>query len=262
MTLIYTGRYGSGVHIMILSTRALVLRETKYKETDKILTVITEDDGKQTVCARGVMSKSSKIAAACQLLTFSEMTFSESYGKLYVKEAQPVEQFLGLREDISYLALGAYFAELLETVSDEDSPTAEILRLGLNSLFALSNKLYKPEHIKAVFELRLMCVAGFEPNLESCPACGKDSPEKPVFSTSGGTVLCGNCRSEGYGETLLLDTSALAAMRHICTADSKRIFSFSIDEKSEKRLAAACEAYAIAQLDRRVSSLDYWKAVK
>ena len=74
--------------------------------------------------------------------------------------------------------------------------------------------------------------------------------------------MCRNCRSEECGETLSLDTAAHAAMRHICTADSKRIFSFSIDEKSEKLLAAACEAYVIAQLDRRVSSLDYWKAVK
>ncbi len=247
---------------MVMSTRALILRETKYKESDKILTVLTEDNGKQTVSARGVMSKSSKIAAACQFLAFSDMTFNESRGKLYIKEAQTVEQFLGLREDISYLALGAYFSELLETVSDEDSPTADILKLGLNSLFALSNKLYAPEHIKAVFELRLMCISGFEPILDFCPVCGKEKPENPVFSTLGGTILCKNCRGKDHGEIFPMSPAALEAMRHIVSSDSKRIFAFSIEGRAQKELFAACEAYVSAQLDTRFASLNYWKAVK
>ena len=115
---------------MFKTTKALVLREVKYKEADKILTVLTQDEGKLTVSARGVMRRGSKLAAACQLLTFSEMTLFETRGKWYLDEAQTVEQFLGLREDIALLALGTYFAELLEAVSDEDSPNPEVLRVN------------------------------------------------------------------------------------------------------------------------------------
>ena len=247
---------------MFKSTRALVLRETKYKEADKMLTVLTDSEGKQTVSAKGVMGKSSKISAACQLLTFSDMTLYESRGRLYVREAQTVEQFLGLREDISALALGTYFAELLEAVSDEDSPNGRVLSLGLNSLYALSRNLYSQEHIKAVFELRLMCLSGFEPSLDYCPVCGSYEPEQAVFSTLGGTLLCKNCAGGQYGETLPAALAVLTAMRHITAAESKKIFSFSLEEKAEKQLGAICEAYAIAQLERRFSSLDYWKSVK
>jgi DNA repair protein RecO (recombination protein O) len=246
---------------MYKSTRALILRETKYKEADKILTVLSEDEGKLTVSARGVMEKSSKIAAACQLLTFSDMTLFERGGKLYIKEAQPVEQFLGLREDLAFLALGAYFAELLEAVSDEDSPNPAVLSLGLNSLFALSRGLYSPEHIKAVFELRLMCLSGFEPSLDNCPVCG-EAPRYPVFSTFGGTALCKNCRGSGYGETFPLSAAALAAMRHVVGSEQKKVFSFSIDAQAEKQLSKVCEAYVLAQLERRFSALDYWKSVR
>lgn len=98
---------------MYITTRALVLREVKYKEADKILTILTEDEGKMTVSARAVMRNGSKIAAGCQLLTFSEMTLYENRGKWFVREAQPVEQFLGLREDIGKLALATYFARNL-----------------------------------------------------------------------------------------------------------------------------------------------------
>jgi len=247
---------------MFRTTRALVLREVKYKEADKILTVLTEDEGKLTVSARGVMRRGSKIAAACQLLTFSEMTLFETRGKWYVDEAQTVEQFLGLREDIALLALATYFAELLEAVSDEDSPNPEVLRLGLNSLFALSGRLFPPEHIKAVFELRLMCLSGYEPALDCCPVCGKEDMETPVFSALGGTVLCGKCRNLDYGETFPLCSASLSAMRHVAGAENKKIFSFLLDELSSKRLYAACEAYVRAQLERRFSALEYWRSVK
>lgn len=247
---------------MFKTTRALVLREVKYKEADKILTVLTENEGKITVSARGVMRSNSKIAAACQLLTFSDMTFYENGGKWYVKEAQTVEQFLGLREDIADLALGTYFAELLEAVSDEDSPNGQILSLGLNSLFALSRKFYPQKHIKSVFELRLMCLSGYEPQLDCCPVCGTGEIEKPVFSTVGGTVLCAKHRNAGYGDCFPLCPASLKAMRHIVWSDGKRIFSFSTEEKAEENLAIVCEAYVIAQLDRSFYSLDYWRSVR
>lgn len=237
-----------------------MLREVKYKETDKILTVLSETEGKLSVSARGVMGKSSNIAAACQLLTFSDMTFYERGGKLYIKEAQTVEQFLGLREDISLLALGAYFAEALEAASDEDSPNPAVLKLGLNSLFALSRGLHSPEHIKAVFELRLMCLSGFEPSLDYCPVCGNE-PRSPVFSPRDGSCLCEKCCERGSGEVVRLTDAALAAMRSVVSADAKKIFSFAIDEESEKILFRLCETYFLLQLERSFLALDYWKSV-
>lgn len=247
---------------MFLTTRGLVLRETKYKEADKILTVLTEDEGKLTANARGVFQKGSKIAAACQLLTFSELTLFENRGKWMVNEAQSVEQFLGLRNDISLLALGTYFAELLEAVSDEDSPNPEILHLGLNSLFALAGSFYPPEHIKSVFELRLMCLSGYGPQLGNCPVCGEETPDRPVFSTLGGTIICAKCAGFDYGETVPLTEGVLAAMRYIVQAEHKKIFSFSLPKRDEAVLARACESYVIAQLERSVKSLDYWRNVR
>lgn len=246
---------------MYLTTRGLVLRETKYKEADKILTILTEDAGKLTVSARGALRKGSRIAAGCQLLTFSEFTLFENRGRWTVNEAQSAEQFLGLRRDISLLALGTYFAELLEAVSDEDSPDPEILRLGLNSLFALAGAYYAPEHIKAVFELRLMCLAGYYPQLETCPKCGEE-PSEPVFSTRGGTVLCKNCAGFDWGEMIALTPGVLDALRYIESAANKKIFSFALAERDEAVLARVCESFVISQLERGFASLDYWRSVR
>ena len=172
------------VHTMFLTTRGLVLREVRYKESDKILTVLTQHEGKVTVRARGALRKGSRITAATQLLTYSDMTIFENRGRRTLNEASTVEEFLGLRADLGAFALGSYFAELLETVSAEEYPDPPVLQLGLNSLYALSRALCPPEQIKAVFELRLMCLAGYEPDLSCCAQCGAATPKRSFPSRS------------------------------------------------------------------------------
>ena len=85
---------------MFLTTRGLVLREVRYKESDKILTVLTQHEGKVTVRARGALRKGSRITAATQLLTYSDMTIFENRGRRTLNEASTVEEFLGLRADL------------------------------------------------------------------------------------------------------------------------------------------------------------------
>ena len=246
---------------MYKTTRALVLREVKYKEADKILTVLTQDEGKLTVKARGALRKGCKYGAATQMLCFSEMTLFGNAGKWSLNEAETVEQFLPLRSDIGALALGSYFAEMLEATADEDSPNPGLLQLGLNSLFALSRGLYPPEQIKAVFELKLMCLSGFEPLTEACPVCGKTEPDAPVFSLNGGCLHCMGCPPGAPGVSLPLGREALDAMRYVISAEPKKVFSFDIPPDALKQLGEVCEAYAAAQLERGFASLDYWKRI-
>lgn len=246
---------------MFKTTNALILREVKYKEADKILTVLTPEDGKLTVRARGALRKGCRYAAACQALCYSEMTLFGNRGRWSVNEAQTVEQFLPLRGDLALLALGSYFAEALEAVSDEDSPNPEMLQLGLNSLYALSRALYTPEHIKSAFELRLMCLAGFEPDVFSCAVCGREEPEEAMLSLRGGVLHCRRCVPDAAGVSLPVGTQTLEAMRYIITAQPKRIFSFAVPEKTQRQLGGAAQAYMSAQLERGFSTLDYWKSL-
>ena len=245
---------------MFTTTNALVLREVRYKEADRILTLLTSTDGKITVKARGALRKGSKTAAATQQLTYSEMTLFGNRGKWTVNEAVIKEAFTGLRTDMENLALGCYFAECLETLSVEDQPEPAILQLGLNSLYALSNQMYPPEQIKAAFELRLMCLAGYAPDLSSCAACGNPEPEEPLLSLGDGRICCRRCRNGG--NTVQLSGETFAAMRYIVSAPAKRLFSFKLSDDGLNRLSCAAEQYLLTQTERRFGTLDYWKNVK
>ena len=244
---------------MYHTTRGLILREAKYKESDKILTILTETEGKLTAKARGVARTRSKLSAATQLLCFSELTLFGNKGYWTINEATTVEQFRGLRGKLELLALGSYIAELLEAVSDEDCPEPEILQLGLNSLYALSEGICPPEQVKAAFELRLMCLSGYRPELDGCANCGRADIENGWLLPAHGELYCSDCpRPDG----LAVDADVIRAMRYIVDAEPKKVFAFKLDAEALRRLGQVCEAYLLYELDRGFASLDYYKRVR
>ncbi|MCF0120901.1 MAG: DNA repair protein RecO, partial [Oscillospiraceae bacterium] len=210
---------------MYVNTLGFVLRETPYMESSKMLTVLTASEGKISVSARGAVRKGSKIAAASQLLALSEMTLLQSRGKWTLTEARSVELFRGVRDDLEKLALCSYFAELLEAVADEDSPNPQLMSLGLNAVYAVSEGRRPDGLIKAAFELRLMCLAGFEPMTDACGVCLREDVDRPYFDLNGGVVMCTPCMSGFSDGKIKISAGALDAMRHICRCDPKKLFS-------------------------------------
>lgn len=245
---------------MHLVTRALVLRQVDYKEADKILTVLTESSGKMTLSARGCRRKNSAIAAGCQLLTWSEMTLYEYQGRWSVKEAAAERRFEGVHGDLEKLSLACYFAEMTELLAVEELPAPELLSLLLNSLHALDKMSVPLPQIKAAFEIKAMCLAGYEPALDCCGVCGAPEPEEPRLHLSQGMVHCAACRGgAGEGISMPLTPGALAAMRHVAYGDPKRLFSFKLDDDSLRLMSNACEAYVLTQLERGFGTLDFYK---
>lgn len=237
------------------------MREVKYKEADRILTLFTSTDGKITAKARGALRKSSRTAAATQQLTYSEMTLFGNKGRWTVNEAAVKEAFPGLRTDMGGYSLACYFAECMDALSVEDQSDSAMLSLGLNSLYALSNALHPPEKIKAVFEMRMMCLAGYEPDLDVCAVCGNE-PEEPVLGVDSGHICCRRCRNAAVGNVIALCPDSLAALRYIVSAPPKQIFSFTLEGKPMTTLADAAEKYFLAHAGRSFGTLEYWKKIR
>lgn len=243
-----------------LVTRGIVLRATETKESDYILTVLTAEHGRLAVIARGARRKNSRLAAACQLLAFSELVLYRRGDWYMLDEGSTVTLFDGLRADLEKLSLASYFAEMTETVTAEDIPCAEILSLLLNALYALDTLGKDPALVRAAFELKLLSLSGYEPLLADCAMCGAAEPTEPVFDAAQGVVLCRKCAGPSGGAPL--DAGALAAMRHIVGAPAKRMLAFALEPPSRARLSAACEVFVTAQLDRRFKTLDFYKSIK
>ena len=244
-----------------LVTKGIVLRETQTKEADKILTVLTPDLGRIAVIARGVKRKGSKIAAASELLAFSELVLYQRGNWYYLDEASTIALFDGVRSDVELLSLASYFAEMTEAVTAEDVPSGEVLSLLLNSLYALDTLQKPQELVKAAFEWKLLALSGYEPLIDDCAVCGASAPAEPVFDVRHGVVLCRSCAGAAAGGMLALDAGSLAAMRHVLHREAKQMLAFRLSGDTAAHFSRACEEFAAVQLDRRFKTLDFYKSI-
>ena len=246
---------------MYLTIQGIVLRVTDYNDRDALLTVLTRRHGRLTIKARGLRRKNSPLTAPCQLLAYGEFTLFEYRGQYTINEAHSIELFSPLRRELTKLSLATYFAQVSEVLSQEDAPNPELLSMCLNGFYALS-KLNRPQRlVKAAFELRAACLAGYTPMLDGCAVCGNPSPDR--FLVSGGVLQCAGCRQpEETGVRLPIHPGTLDAMRYLTSCEIKRLFSFRLGEDTLKELSDAAETYLLTQLERGFFTLDFYKSLQ
>jgi len=225
---------------------------------DRLVTILTPDLG----VIRAFVKKARRIkgasAAATQLLGYSNLSLFRNRDTYTVDEADAIDIFFELRSDIERLALAQYFCEICSTVGTEGNESAEELRLILNCLHMLArNETCVPMMIKAIFELRMAAVSGFMPELHECSHCAKNS-DNMFFSVTDGTLFCSECAT---GIHYPVQKGVLAAMRHICSCEFQRIFSFSLPEEGLRQLSNITEAYLLAQTDREFAALSFYKSL-
>lgn len=157
---------------MRITTDGIVVRQKNFGEKDRLLTILTRDHGMITAFANGARGPRSPLAASTELLTYSNFVLFEYKGRTTVDAASAEQVFFGLRQDVELLALGSYLAQLCTEVLPEGEQEPQCLRLLLNSLYLLDAQKRTPDFIKPVFELRLLALSGFMPDLVACGGCG------------------------------------------------------------------------------------------
>lgn len=242
---------------MRMNTDALVLRVTDTGESDRLLTLLTSEYGVLRAFANRAKKINSKFMGATQSLCYAEFSIYTGRDSYIIDDANAKEVFFGLRDDIEKLALGQYFCALAAELAPEMEPAGDFLRVVLNSLHLLEKKMRSCRFLKAVTELKLLSLAGFMPDLTVCRHCEKAPSGDMAFNVREG---CLYCRSSGK-TGLVISAGVLAAMRHICSNPVERIYSFSLPEQDEKKLAEVCEKFLLAQTGRTFKALDFYKSL-
>lgn len=256
---------------MHIEVRGLVIRNVDIRETDRLITIFTEEKGALTALARGARSLKSRKLAATTQFCYSNFVLYEQGDKLWVKEAELIESFFDIRQTIEGLALANYIAEVLSDVTVEEAEN-DLLRLSLNSLYAIAKKKYDFNKIKAVFEIRAASIIGFMPNVLSCCDCGSNVGDF-FFDIMGGSLQCRKCRDKAAEEHILpkdpheshvitiLSDGARDALAYAIYSPLEKIFSFNIPDRDMHLFTRAAEEYILNQLGHSFKTLDFYKDV-
>ena len=243
---------------MEIKTKGVVLNRTFVGEKDAIIKILTEDSGVISASARGVKSMKSKLSAGCSLFSYSDFLLTESKGRYIVTSASLLEGFYGLSSNIERLSYATYAAELAVAISPDADDAAAIIPLLLNTFYLFSNTQKNLRLIKCVFELRLLCLLGYAPELEGCVACG-DTEETCFFSSAEGGIVCRSCGN--IPDTQIITPDTLSAMRYVHDADNKKAFSFTLPKSNIDEFEACTEKMLDNLIGYRLSSLNYLKQI-
>ncbi len=243
---------------MEIKTKGVVLGRTFVGEKDVIIKILTESSGVISASARGVKSMKSKLSAGCSLFSYSDFLLTESKGRYIVTSAVLCEGFYGLSSNIERLSYATYAAELAAAISPDPEDARALIPLLLNTFYLFSNSQKNLRLIKCVFELRLLCLLGYAPELDGCVACG-DVDELCFFSALEGGVVCRSCGN--IPDTQIITQDTLSAMRYVHDADDKKAFSFSLSKPGIDEFEACTEKMTENLIGYRLSSLNYLKQI-
>lgn len=263
---------------MLITVKGLVLRETPVGDFDKMLTVLTAEHGKISVFARGAKKMKSSFFVSTQMFCYSEFVLRKTTDIFYVNDGSLIEGFFALRDTLEGSALASYVADVARDISTENTDESNLLRLTLNTLFAIAKSKKPLPLIKAVFELRAVCYAGFLPRLSGCDVCGKAPLPTYFFDIASGIFLCEECyhaREKFFedeagrvneAESIYVNThvivqispSVFAAVIYALSAPQERIFSFTLEDDALHDFASLCEKYLLCHLERGFNTLDFY----
>ncbi len=245
---------------MKLNTEGIVLSEQKLTGGKCLLTILTRNNGILRCFAKDAKKSSDKYGAATSLFCYSNMSIFEGRKSNNLDDAVSKVLFYNIMFDIEKLALAQYFAELAIQVIPEGAGDPEYLSLMLNSLYLLHNDKKHELAVKAVFELRLIALSGFMPDIVGCRGCGLYEDDVFYFDMDNSCLWCKNCVRNNNAKAI--NKNVLNAVRTAFLAEPKKIFSFQISQKDTYLLADLAELYTLKITDRSFKTLDYYKKIK
>jgi DNA repair protein RecO (recombination protein O) len=240
----------------LYSTHAIVLRRNDFGEADRLVTLLTPEMGKLRVLAKGARKVTSRKAGHIELFTRTQLLLAKGRTFDLITQAELIEPYRALREDVARAAQAHYLCELVESFAPEDSDSAalyDLLAEGLSWLCQASD----PTLVARVFELRLLSLEGYRPELFKCARTGEPldidrdaAVERAPFSPSEGGVLLsavGLMARDAY----YINRSALMLLRAIQTQSFGAIDALAVSRDLHAQAERAMQTYVSYVLERR-----------
>ena len=170
----------------------IVLRTYKLGEADRIVVILTKGRGKVRAVAKGVRKTKSKFGSRLEPMSHCTLQIYEGRELDLVTQAESIETFRVLRDDLDRIARGMSMLEVVDQLAPEGAPNPELYRMLVGALRTLdesSSPLVTP-----AFLWKVLALEGFRPEVERCAQCTSDGVTLVAFDVEAGGLLCRNCR--------------------------------------------------------------------
>lgn len=244
-----------------MRVEAIVLRHNDWGEADRLLGIYTREMGKLRAIAKGVRKPRSRKAGHLEPFTRVSLLLAKGRDLWIVTQAEAVNAHLNLRQDLLRVGYASYAVELLDRFTYEEGENPVLYRLLSDTLARLDSQA-EPLVTIHYYEIRLLDLLGFRPQLFNCAACQEDiQPVDQYFSASQGSVLCPRCGANTPGASPV-SMNALKYLRHFqrsSYADAARAHPAPEVEREIERIL---QYYLTYLLERGLNSPAFLRRVR
>jgi DNA repair protein RecO (recombination protein O) len=244
---------------LIIKTSGLVFSCTDISEKDGLLTIFTQSEGLLRVFAKGVKNPKNQNAKGALVFAYSEFVLYKNKDNYVLSECSLKKLFFDLKNDIKKFALAEYFCDLCMELSCTAECADSVLTLLLNSINFLCNGEVEEKRLKAIFEMRLLCMVGYAPNI----ICSHIESEKKFFwSFEEGIIFCQKCREKkDDSHFVYFQKGVMLCLLHVFYSVLKKAFFFEVSEEISTELSEICEKYILFCLEKLPQVLKIYKDI-
>lgn len=211
-----------------IQVTGVVVSVMNVGEYDRRVVLLTKERGRITAFARGARRQTSQLLAATNAFVFAEFELYEGRNAYTLVRAQVKHHFMEMAMEMPGVYYGFYFMELADYFGTENMDETDMVNLLFVTFRAILKRKVDLKLIRSIFELRTLVYNG----------------EFAVDMTE--------CRDE----------TALYALQFVATAPLERLYSFTLEEASEREFTRIVRKYLDRSVDRALKSLDILSSVE
>lgn len=245
----------------VFRTEAVVLRRQDLGEADRLIAVFTPALGKLKVVAKGVRRPRSRKAGHLEPFTRVDLMLARGRELDIVTQAEAIDVYPELRTDLIRMGHAAYAVELLDRVTADGEENEDLYRLLIHTLERLSLGA-DPSVASRYYELRVLDLVGYRPELFRCLNCGTEiRPEDQFFLASAGGVICPSCGPR-LDDARPMALGTLKVLRHYQRSTFASVSGIRIRPEIHAELERVLEDYLSYILERRLNSPAFVRRVR
>lgn len=230
----------------------ITLAVHKYGDTGRVATFFTRERGKVEAAASGIGKPGSKLAAAVEPFTVSRLMFVEGKTMGRLSQAEVVEAFYVLRQDLERLAYASYLLELTDLTTEPGEALPEVFDDLIAALRAIAEG-GDADLISLAFTLRLLAAHGTAPELAVCLECGEPLAGDVGHAPVHGGFVCRKC-SPGSGGRMVVSGEALGALRTLLTLPPERLGRLVLKAEVRRELSQVVRAHTDYHVGEQLKS--------
>ncbi len=240
-------------------TPAVVLHSLDFSEWDKLVTFYTRDFGKVKGVAKGAKRSRKRFGSGLEPLTYIMLSFFEKEGARLARldYCGIIESFTGIHEDVLKVGYASYLGELVNEMVAEREANKELFKLFVSFLSLVNESSFREEFIR-IFELRLLSLTGYQPELGRCVICKSEvnGKEEHCFSLRRGGIVCVKC-SKGSSNQPRLSGGTIKMLQRAQTIELSKVKRLYFSPRAREESREILPPFIEYRIEKSLKSLRF-----